>query len=101
VPIESQSNSAESSDLQRILQVEVPVIVKLAERKLPLGEVMRLGPGFLLEFPKRADQPLELMVNNQAIAVGHAVKVGDNIGLKITRVGDARELIASLASPRR
>jgi flagellar motor switch protein FliN/FliY len=85
-------------DLRRILSLEVPVIVKLAERKLTLGEVMRLGAGAIIEFSKSSDEPLELLINNKAIGVGDAVKVGENFGLKITQIGDVREIIRSLGS---
>src|SRR5262245_36994915 len=87
-----------AGDLQRILRLEVPVIVKLAERKLTLGEVMRLGAGAIIEFSKSSDEPLELLVNNKAIGVGDAVKVGENFGLKITQIGDVREIIRSLGA---
>jgi flagellar motor switch protein FliN/FliY len=85
-------------DLKRILQLEVPVIVKLAERKLTLGEVMRLGAGAIIEFSKNSDEPLELLVNNKPIGVGDAVKVGENFGLKITQIGDVKEIIRSLGA---
>src|SRR4051794_14005273 len=85
-------------DLKRILQLEVPVIVKLAERKLTLGEVMRLGAGAIIEFSKSSDEPLELLVNNKPIGVGDAVKVGENFGLKITQIGDVKEIIRSLGA---
>src|SRR5438445_558523 len=42
-----------ASELRRILKMEVPIIVKLAERKLTLAEVMRLGPGALIELTRR------------------------------------------------
>ena len=90
--------AAASPDLKRILQLEVPVIVKLAERKLTLGEVMRLGAGAIIEFSKSSDEPLELLVNNKAIGVGDAVKVGENFGLKITQIGDVKEIIRSLGA---
>jgi len=81
--------------------MEVPVIVKLAERKLTLSEVMRLGTGAIVEFLKSSEEPLELLVNNKQIAVGEAVKVGENFGLRITQVGDVRQLIRSLGADER
>jgi flagellar motor switch protein FliN/FliY len=83
-------------DLQRILHMQVPVIVKLAERKLTLAEVMRLGPGAIIEFMKSNDEPLELLINNKPIGLGDAVKVGENFGLKINQIGDVKEVIRSL-----
>lgn len=84
------------TELHRILHLQVPVIVKLAERKLTMAEVMRLGPGAIIEFLKSSDEPLELLINNKAIGVGDAVKVGENFGLKITQIGDVKEVIRSM-----
>jgi flagellar motor switch protein FliN/FliY len=83
-------------ELRRILKIEVPVIVKLAERKLSMSEVMRLGTGAIIEFSKSSEEPLELMVNNKAVAVGQTVKVGENFGLRVTKIGDLREIIRSM-----
>ena len=88
-------------ELQRILRLEVPVIVKLAERKLMLSEVMRLGTGAIIEFAKSNDEPLELLINNKTIGHGEAVKVGENFGLRITQVGDLKEVIESMGKESR
>ncbi len=85
-----------ASELQRILQLNVPVIVKLAERKLMLSEVMRLGVGAIIEFSKSNNEPLELLINNKTIGVGEAVKVGENFGLRITQIGDLKQIVAAL-----
>lgn len=89
-------NSSSQEELQRILQLKVPVIVKLAERTLTMSEVMRLGTGAIIEFFKRSDEPLELLINNKPIGTGETVKVGENFGLKITHVGDVKAVIRSL-----
>ena len=84
------------SEIQRILRLSVPVIVKLAERRLSLSEVLRLGNGSILEFFKSFDEPLELMINNKVIGLGEAVKIGENFGLKITQIGDVKSVIKSM-----
>jgi flagellar motor switch protein FliN len=99
--LKSAPAAAGSTDVRRILHLEVPVIVKLAERKLTLAEVMRLGAGAIIEFSKSSDEPLELLINNKPIGLGEAVKVGENFGLKITQIGDVKQIIRSLgAGPR-
>ncbi len=75
----------------------VPVIVKLAQRKILLSEVMRLGTGAIIEFMKRSDEPLELLINNKVIAVGETVKVGENFGLRISQVGELKQIIQSMS----
>ncbi len=84
------------AELQRILRIRVPVIVKLAERKYNVGDVLRIHQGSILEFSKNSDEPMELMINNKTIAVGEAVKVGENFGIKVQQVGDVQTIIKSL-----
>ena len=92
------ASSQSDSELHRILRLQVPVIVRLAERKLTLAEVLRLGIGAIIEFSKSSDEPLELLINNKPIALGVTVKVGENFGLKIAQIGDVRQVIRSLGS---
>lgn len=87
-----------ASELHRILRLNVPVIVKLAERKLMLSEVMRLGTGAIIEFSKSNEEPLELLINNKSIGLGEAVKVGENFGLRITQIGDIKQIVSALGS---
>jgi flagellar motor switch protein FliN len=88
--------SPSPGELQRILHLSVPIIVRLAERKLNVNEVMRLGNGAIIEFFKNSDEPLELLINNKVIALGETVKVGENFGLRLTQIGDVKQVIQSL-----
>ena len=81
------------------MRVEVPVIVKLAERKLSMSEVLRLGVGSIIEFEKSNDEPLHLMINNRTIGVGEAVKVGENFGLRIRQIGAMKDLVQAMGTP--
>jgi len=83
-------------DLQRVLSLDVPLIVVLGERQMRLSEVVALQPGAIIELPKKADEELELRANNKPIATGAAVKVGENFGLRITCVGDLKDRINAL-----
>jgi flagellar motor switch protein FliN/FliY len=83
-------------DLQRVLSLDVPLIVVLGERQMRLSEVVALQPGTIIELPKKADEELELRANNKPIATGVAVKVGENFGLRVTFIGDLKERIGAL-----
>jgi flagellar motor switch protein FliN/FliY len=83
----------------RILSIPVPLIVKLADRRIGLEEVLRLSVGSIIEFRKSSDEQLELMINNKAIGVGYAVKVGENFGIRLTHIGDVRELLDAMSPP--
>ncbi len=84
------------ADLKSVLKLQVPLIVQIAERMMPFEDVMNLAPGAIIELPKKADEELAILVNNQAIGTGLAVKVGENFGVRVTYIGDLRQRIAAL-----
>ncbi|MDI9403990.1 MAG: FliM/FliN family flagellar motor switch protein [Limnohabitans sp.] len=85
-----------SNDLARILRLEVPLIVQIAERRMPLSEVTALTHGSIIELPKQIDEELDVLVNNSQIGSGRAVKVGENFGVRMTNVGAVTARVAAL-----
>jgi len=83
-------------EIQRLLAIEVPVIVQLGVRRMNVGEVMHFAVGAIVEFSKSAEEELELLANNKAIGKGYAVKVGENFGIKLTAIGPVKETIRKL-----
>ncbi|MCP4248752.1 MAG: FliM/FliN family flagellar motor switch protein [bacterium] len=86
-----------AGDLNRILHLKVPVIVKLAEQKMPLERVLGVNVGVIIEFEHAFDAELDLIVGNCRIATGQAVKVGENFGLRITNIGKLDDTIRALS----
>jgi len=85
------------SDIGSILKLEVPLIVRIAERAMHVDEVVQWVPGMIIEMAKSADEELELLVNNVPIGVGSAVKITENFGIRISYVGDLRERIDAIS----
>ncbi|MCG3181641.1 MAG: hypothetical protein BIFFINMI_04039 [Phycisphaerae bacterium] len=84
------------ADVTRLLRLGVPVIVKLAERRMRMKDLLQVSPGAIIEFSKPAEEPLDLLVNNVRIGCGEVVKVGENFGLRITLIGAAAEMIRAM-----
>ncbi len=89
-------HASQRADVARILRIRVPVIVLLAQRKMNIGLLRRLSPGTILEFEKGVDEPIELLVNNRAIAHGEPVKVGEKLGLSLNAIADKTTRILSM-----
>jgi flagellar motor switch protein FliN len=90
--------SGQGDNLRRILAIKVPLIVKIAEKRMRIGEILKLSLGSVVQFEKDAYQHVDLMVNNSTIGLGQPVKVGEKFGLKITQIGDISEMIRSLGT---
>ena len=57
------------ADLKSILSLEVPLIVVIGSRDMPVKEVMNLAPGAIIELPKLANEELEILVNNKKVVI--------------------------------
>lgn len=87
---------ADTSQIERIKPVKVPVIVRLAERQMSLNKILDITVGTIVEFDKPADAELDLVVNNVVIGTGNAVKCGENFGLRIIKIEPwAQRLVAA------
>ncbi len=84
--------------LRRILRLCVPVRVRVAERTIPVGEVLKFAPGIILEFDRPVDSELDLMVANRQIGTGVAVKYNEHFGIRVNYIGDVRQRIESLTT---
>jgi flagellar motor switch protein FliN/FliY len=87
-----------AADLRSILSLEIPLIVRLAERPIALADVLSLAPGAILELPKTSEEELDVLVNNRLIGRGHAVKIGENFGIGITEIHNAAHRVAAIAN---
>lgn len=74
--------------IESILALEVPVIVQIGERMMPVEDVLSMAPGSIIELPKPSNADLEILVNNKIIGTGSAVKVGENFGVRVGYIGD-------------
>jgi len=82
-------------DLDRVLDVRIELAVELGRRRVRISEVLSMGPGSVIEFPKSADEPLDIMVNDQLVARGEAVVIGERYGVRITEVVSPNERLKS------
>jgi flagellar motor switch protein FliN len=82
--------------IQRILDIELPVNISFGSTKRPLSEVLKLGPGALLELDRAAEDPVVLKVNNKVFAKGEIVDVDGYYGVQITEISSPAQRIASL-----
>ena len=83
-PLQAGLRSADS--LSFVMDVPVELTIELGRKTTKIGEVLRLGPGSILELSKANGEPLDVYVNDRLIARGEAVVVGERYGIRLTEV---------------
>jgi flagellar motor switch protein FliN len=88
---------ASLANLDVIMDIELPLIVRFGEKDMTLHSLTRLGPGSIIDLGRSPDEPVEVMINDRLVARGEVVAVGGNYGVRITEVLSTMERIRSLA----
>lgn len=95
-PCTDQSAPYREKNIERILDIELPVVLNLGETGMLLKDVLQLSAGSIIQLDRAADDPITLTVNNKIIARGELVIVDGNYGIKITDVESTADRIRSL-----
>jgi flagellar motor switch protein FliN/FliY len=84
---DSPLSSLRSSDsLGFVLDVPVELCVEIGRRVMRLGELLKLGPGSVLELDKLSGESLDIYANKKLVARGEAVVIGERYGVRLSEV---------------
>lgn len=86
----------DAGNLELLLDIQLPVVVRMGQTDMQMGELLKLTPGAILELNRSADAPVELLVNGKLIAKGEVVVVDGNFAFRITEIETRAARIRSL-----
>jgi flagellar motor switch protein FliN len=89
-------SSEEMSNISLIMDVKLPVRVRIGKKRMLLKDVLNMDIGSVIELNQLANDPLEILVDNHVIAQGEVVIVDGNFGVQITSIGTKRERLTQL-----
>jgi flagellar motor switch protein FliN len=75
-----------AADLEAVFDVPVQVSAVLGRSKMEVGELLKLGPGTVLELDRRVGEAIDIYVNNRLVARGEVVLVEDKLGVTMTEI---------------
>ncbi len=84
------------SNLDLLLDVELPITVRIGSTEMKLLDIMKLGIGSIIELEKLVDDPVDVLVNNRLVARGEVVVYDSNFAIRITDVESRESRIRSL-----
>ena len=75
-----------AADLEAVFDVPVQVSAVLGSSRMEVGELLRLGPGTVLELDRKVGEAIDIYVNNRLVARGEVVLVEDKLGVTMTEI---------------
>lgn len=95
-PFSDVKSEVEVRNLDILKDVELDISVELGRKELPLGDVLHLVRGSVIELDKLAGEPVEIYANGHRIAEGEVVVIDEHFGVRITNLVSTKERIESL-----
>jgi flagellar motor switch protein FliN len=83
---EPEPNGKTAADLEALFDVPVRVSAVLGRSRMDVSELLRLGPGAVLELDRKVGEAIDIYVNNRLVARGEVVLVEDKLGVTMTEI---------------
>lgn len=82
-----QAGFGSYTNMSALGQVPVEVQVVLGRAKLPIGNILKLGRGAVVEIDRRVGEQVEIHINHRPVARGEIVIVDDDrLGVTLTEI---------------
>ena len=75
-----------AADLEAVFDVPVQVSAVLGRSRMDVGELLKLGPGTVLELDRRVGEAIDIFVNDRLVARGEVVLIEDKLGVTMTEI---------------
>ncbi len=72
--------------LEAVYDVPVKVQAVLGRARMPIGELLQLANGHIVELDRRVGEPVDIFVNNRLIARGEVVLIDSALGVTLTEI---------------
>ncbi|GGO96987.1 flagellar motor switch protein FliN/FliY [Stakelama pacifica] len=72
--------------LAAVHDVPVKVQAVLGRAKMPVGDLLRLHSGMVVELDRRVGEPVDVFVNNRLVARGEVVMIDQALGVTLTEI---------------
>ena len=85
-PQSSRSRANAAMPLERFAEVSIEISVEIGRVTMPIGELLKLGEGAVVELNRAVSEPVDVMAQGVRIASGEVVVVDDRFAVRITEI---------------
>ena len=83
-------------NLDVILDIPLEITVELGRTKIPINELLEIGPGSAVSLSTLEGEPVDILANNTLIAKGVVLVKNEKYGIRITKITSRIDRIKSL-----
>jgi flagellar motor switch protein FliN/FliY len=77
---------ADPGALSMLYDLTMPVAIELGRTRMSVQEILAIGRGSVIQLDRLAGEPIDVFVGDRRFAEGEVVVVGEQFGVRITRI---------------
>lgn len=78
--------SGQPAALNLLYDLQMPVAIELGRARMSVQDILALGRGSVIQLDRLAGEPVDVFVGDRRFAEGEVVVVGEQFGVRITRI---------------
>jgi flagellar motor switch protein FliN len=75
-----------AADLEAVFDVPVKVSAVLGRARMEINDLLKIGPGTVLELDRKVGEAIHIYVNDRLVARGEVVLVEEKLGVTMTEI---------------
>jgi flagellar motor switch protein FliN len=75
-----------AADLEAVFDVPVKVSAVLGRARMEINDLLKIGPGTVLELDRKVGEAIDIYVNDRLVARGEVVLVEEKLGVTMTEI---------------
>lgn len=83
---DAEAGPRTANDLEPVYDVPVNVQAVLGKSQLEVSQLLKLGPGAIVELDRKVGEAIDIYVNDRLVARGEVVLVEDHLGITMTEI---------------
>jgi flagellar motor switch protein FliN len=97
--MDNQSSAPKKVELNMdsLLDISVEISVEIGRTKMPIGQLLSLSKGSIIELNKIAGESVDILVNGKLLGKGEIVVVNERLGVRIVEIVTPKERVKELA----
>ena len=83
-------------NMDSLLDISVDISVEIGRTKMPIGKLLSLSKGSIIELNRLAGESVDVYVNEKLLGKGEIVIVSERLGVRITEIVTPKEMVQRL-----
>ncbi len=96
VPAGTDSEVDQFQNLGLVMDIPLQVTVELGRSRKRINDVLKMGPGSVVELEQMEGEPVDILINQTLIAKGFVVVEKEKYGIRISEIVSRKERMKSM-----